>query len=296
MPSNNIKEIVSAIAPINNKYRDSSTNVPSKVEALWEIGNKLLAFGVTQPHTVGWAVQSETKGLIKRSTVIRSYRVRLIWVTKDGLSKDLVSIKSLSNLFQIFPLIDPSQIVRNKLSKEEIKEIYQRACNDSPKFFDSYIKKIKQKYSHGQLGQSLDRSKHLKGLEVTVLNLRILIGYLARIIASNEVSDRESYRAGTFEKELRSFSNMCISLTTKENLRLYKKIGPDISESTNKEFNFLYNYLYKILNKIADHERARLRRLVSPEVFANISDMVSSLITEDGVKDFRARQKMTIKF
>ncbi len=294
--TNNIQEIVSEIISSNNKYRDSSTTARSKLEALWDIGNKLVNSGVTKPHAVGWAVQRETKGLIKRSTVIRGHKVRHIWVVKDELLKDLSSIKSMSNLFEIFPLIDPSQVVRKKLSQKEIKDLYCRVCNDSPKKFKEHIKIIKQKYSHGQLGRPLDRSRHLKDLESIVSNFRIFINYLTKIINDVDISDRDNFRVEASNLERKAFSNACISLTTKENLRLYKHIGPSISESKNQEFSTLYNYFFKILKKTSDDKRARLRRLVSPEVFAQVSDMVSSLSTEEGVKDFKARQKMAINF
>ncbi len=52
----NINEIVVAVAPLNNIYRDSSTSVEIKVEMLWQIGDILQRMRVTKPHTLGWAV------------------------------------------------------------------------------------------------------------------------------------------------------------------------------------------------------------------------------------------------
>ena len=57
----------------------------------------------------------------------------------------------------------------------------------------------------------------------------------------------------------------------------------------------MYDYFHSILNLTGDNERARLRRIVSAEVLAQLSDTVSSLLTENGVKDFKARQKIAIK-
>ncbi len=293
--SANIKEIVNRIASLNNKYRDLSTPIRAKLEALWEIGDILVQLGVTKPHAVGWAVQRETRGLIKRPTVFRSHKVRTIWNMKENLIRDFGELKSLSNLTEILPLIDPMQEVRNKLSKQQLSAIYQHACYDSPVKFKGYIKALKQQYAHDRLGRSLNRDRHLKELGEVIENLRILINYLNKIISDSEPSMRQQFRNDTSEIEIRSFSNMCISLTTKDNLRLYKNIGPAESSSKNKAITFLYDYFHGILNRTGDDERARLRRIVSAEVLAQFSDMISSLLTEDGVKDFKVRQKIKIK-
>ncbi len=294
MPTN-IKEIVNRVASLNNLYRDSGTPIQAKLESLWEIGDVLVKLGVTKPHTVGWAVQSETRGLIKRPTIFRSYKIRTIWNAKENLVRDLRNLKSLSNLIEILPLIDPSQEVREKLSQQQLEEIYQHACYDLPIKFKKYIKVLKGKYAHDKLGRSLNRDKHLKELDVVVKNLRILIDYLNLLMKDSKFSERSQFRSSTPELEIRAFSNMCISLTTKENKRLYKNIGPSMSSSKNEAIKYLYDYFYNILSLTSDNERARLRRVVSAEILAQISDMILSLLTESGVEDFKARQKMTIK-
>jgi hypothetical protein len=293
--SANIKDIVNRIAPLNNKYRDLSTSIRLKLEALWEIGDILVQLGVTKPHMVGWAVQRETRGLIKRPTIFRSHKVRTIWDTKENLIRDFGELKSLSNLIETLPLIDPAQEVRRKLSQQQLAEIYKHACYDPPVKFKSYIKTLKQQYAHDRLGHSLNRDTHLKELGEVTDSLRILISYLNKIISDPESSMRQQFRNDTSEIEIRSFSNMCISLTTKDNLRLYKNIGPIESSSKNKVIRYLYDYFHSILNRTGDNERARLRRIVSAEVLAQFSDMISSLLTEDGVKDFKVRQKIAIK-
>ena len=294
MPAN-IKELVNRIASLNNLYRDLSTPIRTKLESLWEMGDILVKSGVTKPHAVGWAIQRETRGLIKRPTIFRSHKVRTIWDTKESLIRDLSELKSLSNLIEILPLVDFSQEVREKLSEQQLVDVYKHACYDLPAKFKSYIKALKQRYAHDRLGRSLNRNKHLRELSEVVKNLRILIEYLNGLINDSEFSMRLQFRNDTPEIEIRALSNMCISLTTKENLRLYKNIGPSEPLSKNETIKYLYIYFYSILNRTGDNERARLRRIVSAEVLAQLSDMLSSLLTESGVKDFKARQKITIK-
>lgn len=293
--STNIKEIVNRIASLNNKYRELATPIRIKLEALWEIGDVLVQLRVTKPHTVGWAVQRETRGLIKRPTVFRSHKVRTIWDTRESLIRDLGELKSLSNLTEILPLVDPAQEVRNKLSQQQLGEIYKHACYDTQVKFRGYIKTLKHKYAHNRLGRPLNRNRYLKELGKVIGNLRTLIKYLNKLISDSEPSMCQQFRDDTSEIEIRSFSNMCISLTTKDNLRLYKKIGPSESSSKNEEIRYLYGYFCDILNRARDDERARLRRVISAEVLAQISDMILSLLTENGIKDFKARQKIIIK-
>ncbi len=293
--SADIKELVNRIASLNNLYRDLSTPIRAKLESLWEMGDILVKSGVTKPHAVGWAIQRETRGLIKRPTIFRSHKVRTIWNTKESLVRDLGELKSLSNLTEILPLIDFSQEVRERLSQQQLVDIYKHACYDPPIKFKEYIKFLKQKYAHDRLGRSLNRDRHLMELGLVVKNLRTLIDYLNGLINNSESSPRLQFRNNTPELEIRAFSNMCISLTTKENLRLYKSIGPAKSSSKNKVIKYLYDYFVSILNRTRDDERARLRRVVAAEALAQLSDAISSLLTESGVKDFKARQKITIK-
>ena len=240
--SHNIKKIIEAIVNLNNRYRDSKESTRAKLEIMWEIGDVLTKMGVKKPHKIGWEIQEETRGLIKRPTIFRSYKIRSIWNKKEELINNLGEIKSLSNLTEILPLIDPAQKVRSKLSKNELECIYKHTCSNSQVEFNIYLKALKKKYSCGRLGQSLDKFKHLKELNPEITKLKKLISYLTNIISAEEISCRKEFRDSTTEEELNTFSNMCISLTTKNNLRLYKHKGATTSDSKNNELKDLYDY------------------------------------------------------
>lgn len=289
-----INDIVKAISSINNQYRDPVATTRMKLEALWEMGDRLISMGVTSPHSVGWAVQKETRGLIKRPTIFRSHKIRTIWPSKEALIVEIGRLQHLSNLTEILPLIDPAQVVRKQLSKEQIGELYTHACSDSPRKLKQYLGTLKRTYSNGKLGKSLDRTKHLGQLHSVVSDFKALLAYLLKILDQTESVERERFRASTTPDELRSFSNMCISLTTKENYRLYKKLDPAIPNSQDKHFYNLYCHFRKILDKAGDVERARLRRLISAEALAQMSDMISSVISETAVTDYKARRELAI--
>jgi len=289
-----LNTIIKTIIPINNRYRDATSSTRSKLEALWNMGDQLAKIGVTKPHSVGWAIQRETRGLIKRPTVFRSHKVRTIWATKEDLVADLGGIQGLSSLTEIIPLLDPAQKVRACLSSDELKEIYHHACSDPPQKFKQYIANLKKKFPYGRLGKALDKSKHLDKLRFLVSTFRILLGQYLRIIDEAVPAGRDQFRAETPVEELRAFSNMCIALTTKDNFRLYKRLGPYRSVSNNEQFKTLYNHFREMLDKASDVERARLRRVIAAEALAQMSDIGSSLGSEEGVRDFRARQKIAI--
>jgi hypothetical protein len=290
----NIDIIIKAIASINNRYRDPMVSPGMKLEAMWEMGDQLMRIGVKTPHSVGWMVQRETKGLIKRPTVFRSYKIRTIWTSKEELLKNLGQIQGLSNLTDILPLIDPAQNVRRQLSADQISEIYRRASSDPPKVFKRYISGLKMGFAHGRLGKHLDKFKHLDQLRSIVNNFKELQRYLLNILDQTNSAERDGFRANTSREELSAFSNMCIALTTKDNFRLYRQLGPLTPDSQSEPFKTLYSYFYDILNKKSDVQRARLRRLISADALAQMSDMVSSLYSEISVKDFKARSKLAI--
>jgi hypothetical protein len=290
-----INTIIKAIVPINNRYRDDGTSTREKLAALWEMGDILFKMGVVKPHAIGWVVQRETRGLIKRPTIFRSHKIRSIWGSKEQLLTVLGNVRGLSNLTEMLPLLDPIQEARERLTGDEIDEIYHHACSEAPTQFKNYISAIKQKYSHGRLGQSLDKSKHLREFRSIVSKFRTLLEQFLHLIDQPEPSQRQRFRESTSAQELRALSNMCIALTTKDNFSLYRKLGPFRSSSKNEVFRELYDRFSSMLETTSDVDRARLRRVIAPETLAQMSDLVSSLGNESGVVDFRARQKITIR-
>lgn len=138
------------------------------------------------------------------------------------------------------------------------------------------------------------RMQHLEQLSFIVSNFTKLLSCLLKLSDQTNVTEREKFRAETSNEELRAFSNMCIALTTKDNYRLYRQLGHPTSDSKNKQLKTLYYHFYKILNTPSDVERARLRRLVSAEALAQMSDMIASLESEAAVQDFNARRKIAI--
>ncbi len=290
----NIRKIVDEISDLNNRYRGKTITPGEKLSVMWQIGDVLLKNGVNQPHSLGWAIQNETKGVIKRPTVFRSYKVRQIWSNKSDLERDLRNIKGSNYFIEILPLIDPQQEVRGKLSAEQLADLFRHACEDSSKQFFTYLTAIKQRYSYKRLGKALPKDRHLEHFKLTLENFKAFQKSLWGVLQAADSGKRESLRAGIPPEELLAFSNMCISLTTKDNYKLYKRKGPESSSSKEETFRKLYECFFLLLDKRDDKERARLRRLISGEALAQMSDMITSIQTEEGVSDFKSRQKLSI--
>ena len=223
--------IIKSITELNNRYRDPKSEVRLKLETLWEMGDCLHKLGVKKPHSVGWRIQKETKGLIKRPTVFRSHKVRQIWETKDKLINDVGGLRKMSFLTDMLPLVDPRQKVRGKLSEKELSQIFKYARNNNGEIFKNYLLDLKKKYSHGRLRQLLDKSKYLYKLEVVVESFKKLQTNLLNLFKDSNSDTRNRFKEGGSLEEFRAFSNMCLSLTTKENYRLYKRLGPQESDS-----------------------------------------------------------------
>ena len=265
-----------------------------RMVALWEIGNALLDLDVKNPHAIGVQIQTATQGMIKRMTMFRSHKARKIWTSKEALLRDVGQIKGISNFEEMMPVIDPTQSVRARLSESEMADLYRHASQDKPKDFESYVRSIKTQYAHDRLGKALDRSRHLASLSTVADTFQKLLKELSEAMKSNNPKVRKDLRSRIAQPELSAFSNMCLSLTSKENIQLYKRSGPESANSKSPGFCSVYNNFRSLLSKSSDRERARLRRVISVERLAFASDLISSLKDEIGVANFKERQKLTL--
>jgi len=290
----NIRKIIDAIADLNNQYRGEKITPGEKLLVMWDIGDVLLKNGIDQPHSAGWAIQNETKGLIKRPTIFRSYKVRQIWPSKASLEENLRNLKKSNFFIEMLPLIDPHQEVRSRLSKVELEDIFRHACKDTSQQFEEYLSGIKRRFSYKRLGKALPKDRHLGQFAETLGNFKSFQKCMWILMQADDPEKRRVFKESILRDELLAFANMCISLTTKDNFKLYKRKGPERSSTNDEVFRKLYECFFLLLDKKDDAERARLRRLIAAEALAQMSDMISSIQTEEGVNDFKARQKLSI--
>lgn len=290
----NLDLIIKKIIPFNNVYRDNGKTPFQKLCALWNIGNELIKMGVEKPHQYGWQIQRETKGIIKRPTIFRGYKVRLIWPSLDNLKSALNGIKGLSSFIEMLPLIDPEQQSKYKVPEETKLQIFKHACSDTTQSFKKYINSVKEKYAAGRLTKKVDRFRHLSELNKYVIIFSNLYKLLDSILNNDLPIQRTDFREQMPQQMRQSLSNMCISLTTKVNYRYYRTPKAHIL-STRDDYNMLFTYFKTILDVQGDAERARIRKLISSDYFANMSDMLSSIEDESKVSDYKMRKKMSLE-
>ena len=286
-------DIVASITEHNNIYRDKNKSNKERINALWEIGDILYQYKIKNPHTLGWEIQKVTSGLIKRPTIFRSHKIRTIWKDQTEFLRLFEKISGISNLMELIPLVDPDQKICSMLSDNLKKDLYKHAIIDSPGKFKIFLKKIKIKYGTGRLGQPLDKRKHLKSLAELVKSFQLFYLNICKAIGQKDSQARGLLRVEIIPDEAKYFSNMCLSLTTKENYRLYKNNRPIDPKSSNQQFNYLYKEMVKLFKSQNDIPRARLRRLISAEALADMSDIISSLQSESDVENYRERKNIS---
>lgn len=285
--------IIKKIIKWNNIYRARNTTNKQKLEALWKIGDYLYSVGIKNPHSLGWEIQDKTKGMIKRPTIFRSYKLRTIWPTLEKCITDCGKVTGLSNIIEMLPLLDPEQKSKRKIPLHLINKMKANMIQLSPSEFKKQLDELKNHYKDERLGQRLDKSRHLSGFKETVLNFYKFKKTLESAIIS-DIQTRDKLRTELGKDNLRAFSNMCISLTTKENIKLYKYKNKKEIFAGNKNFENLFKSLSELLDEKSDTKRARLRRLISALEFAELSDLSSSITDEGGVKDYIQRKKISV--
>ena len=294
MSKSDLDVLIRRITPFHNAYRAPRMTVSDRILALWEIGHEMNSLGFNNPHATGSALQAYTKGVIKRPTIFRGYKVWRMWPRMDALERETGAFKSLTNLQELLPYLDPDQPIRSKLTTHEYQDLMAHAASDAPAAFKVYLALLAQKYGHGRLGKPLDKSKHLAGARPLARLLLELVAKLSKAVAQEDDAKISLLRNNISALEIRSFANICLSLTTSENYRLYKDLPPDQSESGLPEFKVLYDKLKELMAPNKERERARLRRVISAADLAEASDLIASIPSASLLDDYRARKAISL--
>ena len=88
----------------------------------------------------------------------------------------------------------------------------------------------------------------------------------------------------------KAFTNLCLSISSKNNIVYYKPVElNNISKFLN--FDFIYISLKNLLNEKNDIERARIRRVIPPEDFIEMIDILNSIVDEEKISNYKQRIK-----
>jgi len=290
----NLNLLIDDITKSNNVYRDSNQAPINRVLALWDLGDVLLKHEVNKPHSYGWKIQDKTNGLIKRMTIARAYRIRQIWPKRDYIKKTFGGIKGTSIFIESLPILDSNGQMYKSLSKKVVDELIKNMNILSSTHFKKYIKNFKAKYGQGRIGEENDRERYLKdyiNIQYCFLNF---YKQLQKLILENKFDDIDELKNQIPLEERKAFSSFCLALTSKKNIIFYKSF-PNNSKTKIFEFQFIFNFFKELLEDSNDVRRARLRRVVPPELLVEMSDMLNSIVSEEKIKNYQKRTRQTLK-
>jgi len=291
----NLNELIDNITEANNLYRDTTYSPIDRILSLWDLGDLLFKNSVDKPHAYGWKIQEQTVGVIKRMTIARAYRIRSIWPIKEEIETSFKGIQGISILIESLPLLDKSGPIYDSLTDKNKNDLIDKMNKLSANEFKNYIYNFKARLKKGRIGEKNDRKKYLKEYKDIKENFDALYTFLKKCILNNKLDSIKDFREKVSLNERKSFANFCLSISSKDNIDLYKHSEMmNISQYLN--FNFLYNSFRDLLNENKDTKRARLRRVIPPEDFVEMADILNSIIDEQKIKNYQRRVKSKITF
>jgi len=290
----NLNLLIDDITKSNNVYRDTNQAPINRILALWDLGNILFKHKVDKPHSYGWKIQDQTIGIIKRMTIARAYRIRQIWPERDYVKKTFGGIKGTSIFIESLPILDSNGQMYKSLSKKAVDELI-KYMNILPAVqFTKYLKNFKAKHKQGRVGESNDRERYLKDY-VSIQNYFLTFyKHLQKLILGNKFDGIDELKTKISLGERKAFSNFCLALTSKKNIIFYKPF-PSSSKAEMINFQIIFNFFKELLKESNDTRRARLRRVVPPELLVEMSDMLNSIISKEKIKSYQKRTGQTFK-
>lgn len=295
-----VNKIIQKIAPYSNEYNSKESSTLDKLISMWEIGDVLFSLNSAKPHSIGWEIQEKTGGIIKRPLIFRSYKIRKIWDTKKDLIFECQDIKNLSNITEMFPLIDPDQkSEREGIPESVVKDLRKKMILMETKEFQSLLKKIKANYKDERMGQENDRRKNEPEIYPQALNFNSISKLFISLMDENKEEERKKLRKMIPLSELVVFSKMCNLLASPDsNVKKVDIINNQISKSSNEDFKSFFDF--SIQNLLSNEKKRNTFKRVAknkiPYSIPEISDIASSLVDEDAVKRFHIRKKLEIRF
>ena len=290
----NLNLLIDEITKANNVYRNTNQAPINRVLALWDLGDVLLKHKVDKPHSYGWKIQDQTIGVIKRMTIARAYRIRQIWPERDYIKKTFGGIKGTSIFIESLPILDSNGQMYKSLSKKAVDELIKNMNILSSTHFKKYIKNFKAKYGQGRIGEKNDRERYLKDY-VNIQNCFLnFYKQLQKLILENKFDGIDELKTMISLEERKAFSSFCLALTSKKNITFYKSF-PICSKTEMINFQNIFNFFKELLEDSNDTRRARLRRVVPPELLVEMSDMLNSIISKEKIKSYQKRTRQTLK-
>ena len=173
--------LVGEIGPLTNTYRRRDLEPVDRLLALWRVGDILHMAGIEKPHSVGWAIERATNGIIKRPVVFRAFKIRLVWETEEALLSQCRGLRSVGNVIEMLPYIDPTLRGSDDLPSAELDDLLSRMISSSASEFRLFLKQFKRAHASVRIGERNPRNTHLGDITERYEHLIKLIRELAAV-------------------------------------------------------------------------------------------------------------------
>lgn len=280
-----VRYVVSQIVPYTNQYRIEKNPLNSLI-VMWEIGDILIKNKITKPHHIGWKIQELTNGIIKRPIIFRSYKIRIVWPDKAQLIGDCKGIKSVSNVIEMLPFIDPEK-GENILPDEELAILKKNMIIMKSDAFNQFLKDYKQKHKEMGVGGTNVRDKIIKSKKYKDIEKSFLVvekQFYLQIRSSSQ--KRVLFRQKIPEDVLMSFSKLAQAIASGNQ----KKVNP--VKTNNSDFNLVYNIFYEAAKLKRDDKRARIRRVLQTERIVDIGLLAYAISSEERKDEIDKTKKL----
>lgn len=285
--------LIETITPLNNRYRDlvkGGKDGSQVLVVMWKVGDILQSFiraHELKPHNLYWQIYGKAEGL-KTSYITRDFlsyclRVRRFFKNIDDIQSTFPHLQRYSLFREAFPLLENPKF---KLSTNEEADVLKLLnSNADPQGIKEAILEIKAK----KIGITNTRTQRLGELAPIGDNFAAVYNEVYNLIKMNDLSKITSY-TDQFSKEFINIFSDTVSALTQENLYVPEmKFDQKINLPPHwKMFIVNLNYLFNSPVEV----RNRFRRLVPPRKLFDLADMLTALITESGVSNYRKRKKI----
>lgn len=284
-----IFNLIEVITPYNNRYRDLIKDRKSGTEVLilmWNVGETIQSFVdkyQIKPHNLYWRIYGKAEGL-KTSYITRDFlsyclRIRKYFSTIEDIQLKFPYLQKYSLFREAFPVLENSKF---KLSQnEEIEIIKILNSRTDPKKIKDIIQNIKSE----RIGIKNTRTQKLSEMKPITENFVIIYNEIYKIIKTNDQILLTKAREN-MTKDFLIILTQAVSALTQENLYVPNlKIDQEIP---NHWRSFVKNLRYLLESSI--ETRNRFRRLVSPRKLFDLADMLSAIVTDQGISNYRKRK------
>lgn len=271
--------LLQEIRPAFNRAFARGEMPENVLASMWDVGEILRGRHLDRPHSAGWALQEVSAGLVKRAFIFRSAKVREIWVTREELLKECHGLRSVSNVVEMLPYLDPPQRAHYRLTEADLGSLRKSMVVESAMAFKQRLSRFKKEHPVDKLGAGLDRNQRLS----EVVEFATML---------EEAED-------ALQKVMDSTGDLLDDTATSDVAVMLKVAAGAISPPSSRLAHPQESTLLQIVTALTESgalrsevRRKRLWRLYPRERLMELGEMVLALSSEKGREEFHSRRRL----